>query len=111
MQKGNTKLFKDKQRLYRAIELYRDGWTISFVSSLNHCDRSSLRGQYEKYGIVPLYSPLPIVYISNKIIKVIFPEQIRRYLVLDDGEKINLGKRTYKDYLMEYKNKHIPIHI
>jgi len=102
VRKGDNKIFNDKKRLYGLVELRRAGWSISTLSILFNCDRTSIRLQCDKYGIIPWSREnYPIKNIIIPIIRPLADKNEDKW-VLIDGERINQGK-SYKDYLREYK--------
>lgn len=92
MKLGGKKLFTDKSKLYRMVNLRITGWAQSSLAVLFSCDRSSLIAQCDKYGIKPWED----TYSVERIVTDAIPKKTSVWK-MKDGEMINMG-RDYKDY-------------
>lgn len=102
MRKGDKKLFtKDRNKLYEASKLRRDGWSYTSISIVFDCDRKSLSNQFDKFGIVPLGNDIyTLESILGKVLKKITPKT--EWRIESNGDRVCLG-RNYEDYLSPYK--------
>lgn len=84
--------FKDKEVLWMMLEMRRSGWPLKELSFFFGCDHTSIRKACLKNGLpaeIPLL-PRPVV---------IFQQVMTDW----NGERINRGKMTYKEYLAASK--------
>lgn len=96
MEKGNKKIFLDKQKLYTMVNLRQVGLATTSLSVIYGVNRSSIENQCDKYDIHPVGETFTI----ERIVGEVLPQPKESSWMVIDGEKINQGK-TYKEYLEE----------
>ncbi len=99
MIKGNVKLFLDRTKLTRMINLRIIGYTEQSLATMFGCDRVSISQQLIKYNIIPLEQTYDFERITRAILPSLQP-QFNSQWEVRNGERINLGK-SYKEYLTQ----------
>lgn len=102
MRQGDTKLFKDKQKLYKMVNLRRNGWAFTSLELIFGCSRISIQDQCKKYQIYPLNEVFTIERIISKSFPKADPNE-RKWAMIGDN-KVCLG-RTYKEYQEKYLHR------
>jgi hypothetical protein len=104
MRTGDKKLFLDKDRLYKMINLRMNGYAYTTLAGIFHCDISSVRHQCKKYEIQPVEPIYSLERIVSDILEETEPNEIEWEIMY--GEKISKGK-TYEEYLAAAGYPHI----
>lgn len=98
MRAGDRKLFAERTALYAMVNLRALGWTLDAIAGFYGCDRTSVRAQCRKYGIVPLGTAvwgidrLSAGPLRNR------PMPLAEWRVMD-GQRVCMGRKSYADYL------------
>ncbi len=83
--KGYKKLFNDKEKLDLLINLRLEGYSISSLATIFHCDKVAIRHQCDKYGIYPqdMHNPWMNSFSVSSVVASV----------------LGVKPRSYKDYL------------
>lgn len=106
MEQGNKKVFNDKEKLYRMVNLRINGFATNSLAVIFNVDRDSIEKQLEKYRIKPKTNPDPwypkrkeVFNIERIVLQALpKPEYSQWYIV--DGQRFNKGK-NYVDYIKD----------
>lgn len=100
MTQGDKKLFKDKEKLYIAVNLRISGWAFTSIALHLNCHRTSLESQFKKYDIKPLSeSTYTIERIASNVLKSRENPEARKWMIAE-GDRVSVRK-SYADYLTE----------
>lgn len=102
MRKNDKKLFLNKRKLWDMLNYRLNGYGISTLSLMYHCDAKAIRYQCEKYKIEPKGN----VYVVERIVSKVAPKAAGNWKIVNN-EWINQGK-SYKDYMEEAKSRNYP---
>lgn len=103
MRLHDRKIFLNKQKLWEMLNLRMNGYAISTLAIIYHCDMKAIRYQCDKYKITP---PDNELYAVERIVSKTISKSIGNWKFIN-GERINIGK-SYKEYLEEAKRKYSP---
>lgn len=106
-QAGYRKIFLNEQNLYLLLNYRIEGYTLRSLAALFHCDKNAVRSQMDKY-----YRAFPQMGTISFLLDMrsALSQEIKQRGTVEiiGGERVNVGKASYKDYLLcsPPKSKH-----